>query len=149
MEILYLFRGLNVPPPFENGSVNAYKVRQIKPTKNLILSDYNSGNLQSPMVSLPQSPSSRITYIASDRNHQNRKEEHDFVSKEDYSILLNKIASMQEEKWAMEQKLSMLEASSSAMAEDLMKKSDIILHYCMEGGKHRSGKKNIKLTLLI
>ena len=93
------------------------------------------------MVSLPQSPSSRITYIASDRNHQNRKDEHDYVSKEDYSILLNKIASMQEEKWAMEQKLSMLEASSSAMAEDLMKKSDIILHYCMEGGKHRSGKK--------
>ena len=110
---------------------------------------YNSGNLQSPMVSLPQSPSSRITYIASDRNHQNRKEEHDYVSKEDYSILLNKIASMQEEKWAMEQKLSMLEASSSAMAEDLMKKSDIILHYCMEGGKHRSGKKDINLTLLI
>merc|ERR1719288_114408 len=53
------------------------------------------GNLQSPMISLPQSPSSRITYIASDRNHQNRKEEHDYVSKEDYSILLNKIASMQ------------------------------------------------------
>ena len=99
-----------------------------------------SGNLQSPMVSLPQSPSSRITYIANDRNHQQKKEVDDYVSKEDYGILLNKIASMQEEKWTMEQKLSMLEASSAAMADDLVLKSDIILHYCMDSGKHRSGR---------
>merc|ERR1712183_472493 len=45
---------------------------------------------------------------------------------------------MQEEKWAMEQKLNMLETSSSAMADDLVRKSDIILHYCMEAGKHRN-----------
>ena len=96
--------------------------------------------MQSPIVSLPQSPSSRITYIASDRNHQQKKDVDDFVSKEDYSILLSKIASMQEEKWAMEQKLAMLEASSSAMADDLVQKSDIILHYCMDGGRHRNGK---------
>jgi hypothetical protein len=68
------------------------------------------------------------------------------VSKEDYSILLNKIALMQEEKWAIEQKLSMLEASSSAMADDLVGKSDIILHYCMEAGKHRNGKNNMTIT---
>ena len=96
------------------------------------------------MVSLPQSPSSRITYIANDRNHQQRKEVDDYVSKEDYGILLNKIASMQEEKWTMEQKLSMLEASSAAMADDLVLKSDIILHYCMDAGKHRSGKNGNK-----
>merc|ERR1712150_257685 len=54
------------------------------------------------------------------------------------AILLNKIGSMQEEKWAIEQKLSMLEASSSAMADDLVRKSDIIMHYCMEAGKHRN-----------
>ena len=92
------------------------------------------------MASLPQSPSSRITYVSSDRNQQYKRENIDFVSKEDYGILLNKIASMQEEKWAMEQKLNMLETSSSAMADDLVRKSDIILHYCMEAGKHRNGK---------
>ena len=92
------------------------------------------------MASLPQSPSSRITYVGSDRNQHYKKESNDFVSKEDYGILLNKIASMQEEKWAMEQKLNMLETSSSAMADDLVRKSDIILHYCMEAGKHRNGK---------
>ena len=92
------------------------------------------------MISLPQSPSSRITYIANDRNSQFRREGEDHVSKEDYAILLNKIGSMQEEKWAIEQKLSMLEASSSAMADDLVRKSDIIMHYCMEAGKHRNGK---------
>ena len=53
---------------------------------------------------------------------------------------------MQEEKWTIEQKLSMLEASSSAMADDLVRKSDIILHYCMEAGKHRNGKNNITIT---
>ena len=95
------------------------------------------------MISLPQSPSSRITYIATDRNNQFKRED-DYVSKEDYSILLNKIASMQEEKWAIEQKLSMLEASSAAMADDLVSKSDIILHYCMEAGKHRNGKSMLK-----
>ena len=94
------------------------------------------------MTSLPQSPSSRITYIANDRNQHLRREGEDYVSKEDYGILLNKIGSMQEEKWTIEQKLSMLEASSSAMADDLVGKSDIIMHYCMEAGKHRNGRNN-------
>ena len=105
----------------------------------ILISFYILGTRHSPIISLPQSPSSRITYIA----NQSHKREDDYVSKEDYGVLLNKIASMQEEKWTMEQKLSMLEASSSAMADDLVRKSDIILHYCMEAGKHRNGKSNI------
>ena len=113
--------------------------------KTYIVSLFLLGNLQSPIISLPQSPSSRITYIANERNHHFKRDD-DYVSKEDYSILLNKIASMQEEKWAIEQKLSMLEASSSAMADDLVGKSDIILHYCMEAGKHRNGKNNMIIT---
>ena len=110
----------------------------------MVYTIFSLGNLQSPIISLPQSPSSRITYIANERIHQFKREE-DYVSKEDYSILLNKIASIQEEKWTIEQKLSMLEASSSAMADDLVRKSDIILHYCMDAGKHRNGK-SIRIT---
>ena len=83
-------------------------------------------------------------YVGSDKC-LHKKDGGQCVSKEDYAILLNKVASIQEDKWAMEQKLSILEASSSAMADDLVQKSDIILHYCMEAGKHRNtGKINIK-----
>ena len=51
----------------------------------------------------------------------------------DYSTLLEKISSLQEEKWSAEQKLQMLEHSATAMADDLMKKSNLIQFYCMEG----------------
>ena len=51
----------------------------------------------------------------------------------DYSTLLEKISSLQEEKWSAEQKLQMLEHSATAMADDLVKKSNLIQFYCMEG----------------
>ena len=56
----------------------------------------------------------------------------------DYDVLLDKISNLQEEKWSMQQKLQMLEHSSAAMADDLMKKSNLITFYCMEG-KQRQG----------
>ena len=56
----------------------------------------------------------------------------------DYEVLLDKISTLQEEKWSMQQKLQMLEHSSAAMADDLMKKSNLITFYCMEG-KQRQG----------
>ena len=117
-----------------------------------------AGNMySSPGLSLPQSPTGQIMH-SSDRIIVDNLEKRHYqgadkclhkkcqcVPKEDYTILLNKVASIQEEKWAMEQRLSMLEASSSAMADDLVQKSDIILHYCMEAGKHRNGKNKFKL----
>ena len=36
-------------------------------------------------------------------------------------------------KWSTEQKLQMLEHSATAMADDLVKKSNLIQFYCMEG----------------
>ena len=48
-------------------------------------------------------------------------------------MLLGKIESLQKDKFSLEQKAQMLEASAAAMADDLVRKSDIILHYCMEG----------------
>ena len=116
----------------------------------------------SPVLSLPQSPTGQIMHTSDRMNVDNLEKRHylgadkclhkkdgsQCVPKEDYTILLNKVASIQEEKWAMEQRLSMLEASSSAMADDLVQKSDIILHYCMEAGKHRNGKNKFKLSIL-
>lgn len=39
----------------------------------------------------------------------------------------------QEENVLMQQRLQMLEHSSAAMADDLLNKSKLIQHYCMEG----------------
>ncbi|TRY70001.1 hypothetical protein TCAL_07335 [Tigriopus californicus] len=51
----------------------------------------------------------------------------------DAQIYLDKIGMLQAERLIMEEKLHMLEASASAMADDLVRKSSLIHHYCMEG----------------
>lgn len=51
----------------------------------------------------------------------------------DVQIYLDKIGTLQAERLVMEEKLHMLEASASAMADDLVRKSSLIHHYCMEG----------------
>ena len=57
----------------------------------------------------------------------------------DLATLLAKIEVLQNDKFGLEQKTSMLEASAAAMADELVRKSEIILHYCMEG-KNVNGK---------
>jgi hypothetical protein len=53
-------------------------------------------------------------------------------SAEDYQTLLCKIATLQDEKINLQNQLSMLEQSSAAMADDLLKKSSLIQFYCMD-----------------
>ncbi|KAG1669955.1 GRIP1-associated protein 1 [Nymphon striatum] len=52
---------------------------------------------------------------------------------QEYHELIARLAEVQQQKWDVEEKLNHLEISNSAMAEDLMVKTSIIQHYCMEG----------------
>ncbi|XP_046405703.1 GRIP1-associated protein 1-like isoform X2 [Ischnura elegans] len=62
--------------------------------------------------------------------------------------LLERVASLQEEKWALEEKVNQLEQGNAAMVQDLMKKSKVIQFYCMDGRQDplpsSSGKKAVK-----
>jgi len=55
----------------------------------------------------------------------------------DLAALLAKIEALQNDNFGLRTKSQMLEASAAAMADDLVRKSEIITHYCMEG-KHVS-----------
>ncbi|XP_069692882.1 GRIP1-associated protein 1-like [Periplaneta americana] len=46
--------------------------------------------------------------------------------------LVTRIAQLQEEKWVLEEKINHLEQGSAAMAEDLMRKTALIEHYCIK-----------------
>ncbi|XP_076468922.1 GRIP1-associated protein 1-like [Babylonia areolata] len=52
-------------------------------------------------------------------------------SGDDYAELLKRLTSMQEQKWALEEKVNHLETSNACMAEDLLQKTAIIEHYVM------------------
>ena len=60
----------------------------------------------------------------------------------DYGALLDKISQLQEEKVLTSEKLQMLENSASAMADDLVRKSNIIQFYCMDGKSEPLKKDN-------
>ncbi len=51
------------------------------------------------------------------------------------SSILEKVASLQEDRLVMEEKIRMLENSAAGMADELLKKTTLINYYCMEGGK--------------
>ena len=51
----------------------------------------------------------------------------------DFGAMVEKLSGLEEEKWSLQQKVQMLEISAAAMADDLVKKSNIIQFYCMEG----------------
>lgn len=51
---------------------------------------------------------------------------------EETASLVNRVTDLQQEKWQLEERITHLESSSAAMADDLLKKSAIIQHYCME-----------------
>ena len=54
------------------------------------------------------------------------------VSTDDQKELIQRYVSLQEEKGKLSEKVTMLENSASAMADDLVKKANIIQYYCME-----------------
>jgi phage/plasmid-associated DNA primase len=59
------------------------------------------------------------------------------LSNDEVQSLLNRVAQMQQDKWTIEERLRLLEESSSAMSDALLEKSALIQFYCMEG---RAGK---------
>ncbi|GFN77409.1 grip1-associated protein 1 [Plakobranchus ocellatus] len=86
-----------------------------------------SGVGKDSIASWPQSPLSGNTSQLSD------------VSVGDeYSDLLRRVGALQQEKWALEEKVNHLETSNACMADDLLNKASIIEHYVMES---RSGPK--------
>ena len=59
----------------------------------------------------------------------------------DFGAMVEKLSGIEEEKWSLQQKVEMLEISAAAMADDLVKKSNIIQFYCMEGKQDHKVKK--------
>ncbi len=49
--------------------------------------------------------------------------------------LIQQVSELQASLHTAQERISMLEHSSAAMAKDLLHKADIIKHYCMAGGK--------------
>ncbi|XP_045597703.2 GRIP1-associated protein 1 isoform X1 [Procambarus clarkii] len=60
------------------------------------------------------------------------------VVTEETASLVNRVTELQQQKWQLEEQITHLEASSAAMADDLLKKSAIIQHYYMEQKTHDS-----------
>ena len=52
--------------------------------------------------------------------------------------LLTRVARLQEEKWVLEEKVTMLEQSGAQMAEQIVAKSKLIQQYCIESGNKRN-----------
>ncbi|XP_066953039.1 GRIP1-associated protein 1-like isoform X2 [Macrobrachium rosenbergii] len=57
---------------------------------------------------------------------------------EETASLVNRVTDLQQQKWQLEERITHLESSSAAMAEDILKKSAIIQHYCMNRGSGSS-----------
>ncbi|KAG0721517.1 GRIP1-associated protein 1 [Chionoecetes opilio] len=53
--------------------------------------------------------------------------------------LVNRLTEVQQNKWQLEERITHLESSAAAMADDLLKKSAIIQHFCMDhkNNEHR------------
>ena len=49
--------------------------------------------------------------------------------------LVSRVAGLQEDKWRLEERLSMLEQSGAEMATELVTKSELIQRYCMDAGR--------------
>ncbi len=49
------------------------------------------------------------------------------------SRLVNRLATMQQEKWRLEERVLHLEETNAAMADEMVKRGKLIQHYCMEG----------------
>ena len=64
----------------------------------------------------------------------------------DFGAMVEKLSGIEEEKWSLQQKVEMLEISAAAMADDLVKKSNIIQFYCMEGKQDHVKKESVQST---
>ncbi|XP_059158587.1 GRIP1-associated protein 1-like [Physella acuta] len=97
-----------------------------------------SGLCRDSVASGPQSP------ISGHNSHSS-----DTSVGDEYNDLLKRVAALQQEKWALEEKVNHLETSNSCMAEDILKKTSIIEHYVMESrtGPKPSHPHEEKLTL--
>ena len=47
--------------------------------------------------------------------------------------LVARLATMQQDKWKLEERVLHLEETNSAMADEMVKRGKLIQHYCMEG----------------
>jgi len=65
------------------------------------------------------------------------------------SRLVARLATMQQEKWRIEERVSHLEESSAAMADELMKRGKLIQHYCMDSRIHIHKPDNVGSAHLI
>ncbi|XP_076095187.1 GRIP1-associated protein 1-like isoform X1 [Mytilus galloprovincialis] len=107
------------------------------------VSSWNTGYSQAntSIVSSPQSPE-KSDHFPSTSND---------VHVEEHNELLNRLGNLQQAKWNLEEKVSHLETSNSAMAEDLIQKTKIIEHYVRDTGTKNDAKnhppQDDKLTL--
>ncbi|KAJ9579095.1 hypothetical protein L9F63_024801 [Diploptera punctata] len=69
-----------------------------------------------------------VTNLNGNMNQMNHEQD---LEQENYR-LLSRITTLQQEKWVLEERINHLEQGSSAMAEDLMRKTQLIQYYCME-----------------
>ncbi|KAL8611201.1 hypothetical protein ACOMHN_013632 [Nucella lapillus] len=94
-----------------------------------------SGLGKDSMASGPQSPTTPNT-----GNHSFSSMASE--SGDDHAELLRRLTNIQEQKWALEEKVNHLETSNGCMAEDLLQKTAIIEHYVMNthsaGGRRHS-----------
>lgn len=61
--------------------------------------------------------------------------------------LVSRITKLQQDKWVAEEKINHLELSTAAMADDILRKTQLIQHYCMEGRPDPHHPQQDKLTV--
>ncbi|CAC5366976.1 unnamed protein product [Mytilus coruscus] len=104
---------------------------------------WNTGYSQAntSVVSSPQSPEKSDPFPSTSND----------IHVEEHNELLNRLGNLQQAKWNLEEKVSHLETSNSAMAEDLIQKTKIIEHYVRDTGTKNDAKihppQDDKLTL--
>ena len=60
------------------------------------------------------------------------------VVQQENDALLTRVARLQEDKWMLEEKVTMLEQSGAQMAEEIVAKSKLIQQFCIETGNRRN-----------
>ncbi|XP_063436616.1 GRIP1-associated protein 1-like isoform X2 [Mytilus trossulus] len=96
------------------------------------VSSWNTGYSQAntSIVSSPQSPEKSDNFPSTSND----------IHVEEHNELLNRLGNLQQAKWNLEEKVSHLETSNSAMAEDLIQKTKIIEHYVRDTGTKNDAK---------
>lgn len=59
------------------------------------------------------------------------------------SRLVSRLATMQQEKWRLEERVLHLEEANAAMADEMVKRGKLIQHYCMEGRTRQPSRSGI------